>query len=181
LRPLFIGASLLALVVGFTTPAPGSVSNQNLTGLFPTMPWDFSTATNILSGEHGGQFIGSSLPVRGSLQVVFDWHFLTIFTLDVDFTSPLLGFTAHVGDWETYVWNGSDPDCEPGGPTSLAGRFTTDYTGSFMPLFNALHTFAIIPSPPPGALLGLGVAILRGDPGTLQCPIGFQSRQHLFG
>jgi hypothetical protein len=28
-----------------------------------------------------------------------------------------------------------------------------------MPLFNYLHTFAI-PSPPPGALLGLGVVIL---------------------
>jgi hypothetical protein len=201
LRPLIIGASLLALVTGFTTPAPGSEIIQNPNGLFPSVRWDFSTATNTFSGEPVGQFINSSLVVRGSLQAVFDGlgnfqtgdfelrrddnnallmqgtvtgvspqdtvsqtHFRVIFTLDIDFTSPLLGFTAQFGDFEAFVCNGSDLDCQAGsdGPTSLAGLFTTDYTDSFMPLNNLLHTFATvpIPSPLPGVLLGLGVAVL---------------------
>jgi hypothetical protein len=94
-----------------------------------------------------GTVTGHSVPKEADLGT----HFFTIFDLDVDFSSPQLGFTADFGDWHTFVCKGSDPDCGPDGPTSLAGLFTTDYADANMPLFNYLHTFAI-PSPPPGAL-----------------------------
>jgi hypothetical protein len=196
MRPLVIGA-LLALVAGFTSPAKASVIMENPTFLFPSVPWQFSTATNTFSGEQAGELGSTGLFGRGTLDAIFDdlghlqsgtfevrgvsnsglllkgtltshsppedggpgTHFFTIFFLDVDFTSPLLGFDADFGEWHTFVCKGSDPDCGPDGPTSLAGLFTTDYTDANMPLFNYLRTFTI-PSPPPGALLGLGVAIL---------------------
>jgi hypothetical protein len=151
-------------MAGVGSPALASVI-QNPTFLFPSVPWEFSTATNTFFGEQAGELGSTGLLARGTLRVIFDdlgdfqsgtfevrrfsnsglllkgtvtghsapkeadlgTHFFTIFELDVDFSSPQLGFTADFGDWHTFVCKGSDPDCGPDGPTSLAGLFTTDY------------------------------------------------------
>jgi hypothetical protein len=98
-------------------------------------------------------------------------HYLVRFGLIVHRDD--LPFPVDGGVFEAYVCDPTTGDCGPGGPTSLEGVFTTDYTDAAMPLNNYLIThhddgpaplFLVaqvpVPAPAPGVLLGLGVAIL---------------------
>ena len=82
-----------------------------------------------------------------------------------------LPFPVDGGDFWAFVCDPTTGDCGPGGPTSLEGVFTTDYTDAAMPLNNYLITYhddvspalllvAQVPAPAPGTLLGVGMVIL---------------------
>ena len=94
-------------------------------------------------------------------------HFWTIFDLGVDFSSPLLGFPVHYAAWWTYICKGGpEPSCGAEGPetveepATVAELFTTDYSDASVPLHNYLFIYTVVPSPSPGVLLGLGLAML---------------------
>ena len=84
-----------------------------------------------------------------------------------------LPFPVDGGEFHAFVCDPTTGDCGPGGPTSLEGVFTTDYTDAAMPLNNYLITYhddvsaalsllaeVAVPAPAPGILLGVGMVIL---------------------
>lgn len=175
---------VLFVLLAASSASASVIANPAL--LPPSVPWEFSTATNTFSHGDGsaptllalfddlGTFVSGTFEMRGPGNVLLlhgavtgppnvtdhGTHFLVVFDLDFDVSSPQLGFTADFGYWEAYVCNATDPDCDGRGPSSAAGVFTTDYADASFPVHNYIYTFAIVPSPAALVLLGLGCAIL---------------------